>query len=97
MDKEQKQIMLLVGLLVVIAGVLVYFNRQRFIPRPGAAVPLPPALPQLMFDTGERDELFGRQDFRDLEQYTAPVDRFNVGNVGNDEPFKTLTVEAAEQ
>jgi len=96
MDKEKKQVLLLVALLVVIAGVLVYFNRHRFMPKPGTAAPLPPALPQLLFDTGERDGLFGRSDYLTLDEYAPSVDPYNVGKVGNDQPFRTLEVEEGE-
>lgn len=88
MDKEQKQIALLVTLLVIIAGVLVFFNRHLFVPKPGEAVSLPPALPQMMFDSGEREGLFGRKDFLMLDEFAAPVDPWNVGKVGNDSPFR---------
>jgi len=96
MNKEKKQVLLLVALLVVIAGVLVYFNRYRFIPTSGTAAPLPPALPQLMFDTGERESLFGRSDYLVLDEYVSPVDPYNVGRVGNDRPFRTLEVTEGE-
>lgn len=93
MDKERKQVFLLVGLLIVIAGVLGYFNWHRFVPKPGVGVSLPPPLPQLMFDAGERDGLFERVDYKALDEFTNPVDSWNVGKVGNEQPFRTLIVE----
>ncbi|MEA3249684.1 MAG: hypothetical protein U9Q03_05015 [Patescibacteria group bacterium] len=96
MNKEQKQIVLFIALLVVIAGVLVFFNRHRFVPKPGMAVQLPPALPQLIFDEGERDNLFNRGVYKGLDTFAAPVDPWNVGNVGSEVPFRTPKTDEEE-
>lgn len=43
MKKEQQQVALLVAVLVIIAGVILYFYRDKFLPRPsGEAVLLTP-------------------------------------------------------
>lgn len=96
MDKEQKQTLLLIALLVVIGGVLVFFNRHRFMPKPGVAAPLPPPLPQLMFDDGERQALFDRREYKNLEGFVTPVDPWNVGKVGSENPFRILKNDEAE-
>lgn len=96
MDKEKKQIYLLVGLGVVILGILVYFNWFRFVPKPSAAIALPPSLPQLVFDTGQREDLFGREDFQSLQEYVELVNQWNYGELGNTQPFKSFSVGVIE-
>lgn len=96
MDKDKQQIIVLSILLVAIAGVIVFFNRHRFIPVPTVGTALPPPLPQIMLDNGQRDALFARDEFNDLEMYASPVYPANAGKTGNPEPFRDLTAVEVE-
>lgn len=86
MKKEQQQIVMLVAVLGIIAVVLIFFYREKFLPRPtGEAVLLAPP-PRLQIPPGGGDALYERDDFKALKRFgDVPVRPLETG--GSPEPF----------
>jgi len=86
MKKEQQQIVMLVAVLGIIGIVLVFFYRDKFLPRPtGEAVLVAPP-PRLNIPPAGGDTLYEREDFKALKRFgDVPVRPLETG--GSSEPF----------
>jgi hypothetical protein len=87
LKKEQQQILMLGTILGIIIIVLVYFYRDKFLPKPsGEGVALPPAAPRLSLPASLDEKIYDRTEYRSLKQFgDVPVRA--LGNQGSPNPF----------
>lgn len=88
LKKEQQQVVLLVAVLVIIVGVLAWFYRDKFLPRPTGEATLlaPPA--RLTIPRASGDALYEREDFKGLKRF-ADVPVRALQTEGSQDPFIT--------
>lgn len=87
MSKEKQQIVALVVVLAIIAGVILYFSRDKFLPKPSGGEALPPASRLNVPTSVDYQKLFDRADYKALKAYgNVPVQPLANGH--NDKPFE---------
>lgn len=86
--KQQRQIIMLSVVSVIIVGVLVYFYRDKLLPKPQgqAAVLTPP--PRMVIPQPNAEELYKREDYKNLKHFGETPVRPIAGQ-GSREPFIT--------
>lgn len=93
LKKEQQQVVILAVVLVVIVGVLGYFYRDKFLPRPtGEVILLAPTM-RLTIPRASGDKLYERDDFKALKRF-ADVPVRALQTEGSPEPFITDSKQA---
>jgi hypothetical protein len=93
MNKEKLQVVALSVLLAGIVGVIIFFNFDRLKPHAsGGSALIQPQIAKLQLGTADTKELFGRSDYRTLQEFGAvPV---RVMGLGNEKPFSIAETAA---
>lgn len=95
MTKEKRQTALLVALIIGILGLLVYFNIDRFKPHALGGAMFVPQTARLRITTSEAEELFNRNDYKEMKEHgLVPVRPMGLGN---DNPFRPIVDEVMGQ
>lgn len=87
LSKEKQQVIALGTVLAIIVVVLLYFYRDKLLPRPtGEETALPPSSPRLSLPTTLEDKIYDRADYRALKQF-GDVPVRPLGGSGSPNPF----------